>query len=99
MWLKAFTTVCLIAGFGLLVCWPMLVGTPPTARSPRAEILAYRDRTTAYMLALTGSFVGSGIGALLVVRQVRAEYRRAATANMRDMVDAMERERNKRRDG
>jgi len=86
--LKIFTTAALLLGFGLLVSWPWTLGPRPPKGAPRAEFTAYSRRAAIYLGGLLLSVTSSGVGALLIMRQVKEDYRRQSIRNMEGLVES-----------
>ena len=87
MWLKLFTTAMLIAGFTLLVAWPWAVGPKPLLGAPHSAYRQYGKRSTIYMSGLLITFAGSGLGAYLLLRRVREEYRDSMQENLESLIE------------
>jgi hypothetical protein len=85
--MKLFTSLSLIVGFLLLVSWPWIVGKRPPAGSPRSAYAAYSRRAAGYVGGLVVCMVASGVGATLVIRRAREEYRQQAMANLKGLVE------------
>ena len=85
--MRVFTTACLIATVLVFACWGALLHPPP-ASAP----IAVRKQFAQEFLALTAAqlitIVGAGVGAALIVRQARKEYRDVAMANMQALIEA-----------
>ncbi|HWD38320.1 MAG TPA: hypothetical protein VG944_05690 [Fimbriimonas sp.] len=87
MSLKVFTTTCMIAGLLLFFSWPSMLANHPGPGSSKAVRRTYADR----LLLLTGlqvlTLVGAGVGAALVFRNARSEYRAEALSNMKFLLE------------
>jgi hypothetical protein len=93
--LRIGLTVLVLAGIGLLLAWPWLVGPYPAPHgvpahgSKEAKALAeYSLRFLGYIAALLLVFLSTAIMATIVVRRAREEYRQEAMDNMRQLIEA-----------
>lgn len=84
--LKGITGALIAAGVLIIASWPFVIGTPPKNR-PRAEIKAYFVRSLAATSVLIVVVSGAGIGAFLLMRRVREEYREQSMANMKALLE------------
>ena len=75
MRVKVATTLALLVGFGLLLSFPWIVGPRPKHGAPKAAYRAYSQRITYVMGGVVGCLIGSGVGAVLILRHAREEYR------------------------
>jgi len=76
----------LLLTLGLMLTRPALVGPAPHRPAKRLEALRYSERALAFTVLLIGSLVGSGVGAIKLVRLANQEYRRLAMENMQAMI-------------
>lgn len=72
---------------GLMLTRPIIVGPLPHRSAKRVEALRYAERSLGFTIALIISIVGSGAGAIKLVRDANREYRRLAMENMQALID------------
>lgn len=81
--LKALTTLFLVLGFGLMLAGPWVVRRPPSMH--RRE---YAQRAALYIGGFLVAISGAGLGAFVLIRRARAEYREQSLQNFKAMLDA-----------
>ena len=84
MRLKILTTALVIFGLALMVMWPAFIGKQPVERE---ELARWLLRASFYVMTILVSLVGAAIGAVVLSRRAREEYRAQADANMRDLIE------------
>lgn len=84
---RTLTTVCMAVAVLLTVAWPVRLMNRPTLQDPRPVRQAYARSLLIHTGAIVGLLVASGVGATLVSRQAKREYREAARRNMRELVE------------
>jgi len=80
---KALTTLFLVLGFGLMLAGPWIVRRPPSM--PRK---AYAQRATLYIGGFLLAISGAGLGAFVLIRRARADYREQSLQNFKEMLEA-----------
>lgn len=90
MGLKLFTTVCLIIGVALFLPYGVMLKSPPRPDTPKAVRRLYAEKLFLYNGLQLLALVGAGVGAALIVRRARAEYREETLRNMRALLEAKE---------
>ena len=88
MRLKLLTTAGLLVGFGLLIAFPQLVGPRPAKGASKRVYADYSRRTSWVVGGFVVCLITSGVGAVLIIREARKEYREQATRNMHDLLEA-----------
>ena len=77
-WLKIVTTGLLVAGLGLLIAWPWIVGPRPVGaaktEAERKELARYGLKALSYFAVTTSAFLGAAAGAVLIIRRTRREF-------------------------
>lgn len=84
--LKILTGSLIAAGVLVIVTWPFAVGVPQKGAS-RSELRAYVTRGLVATSALIVIVTGAGIGAFLLIRRAREEYREQSMSNMRSLLE------------
>ncbi len=87
MRLKAITAAFLVSVVVLLVASAPILGPVPQQGAPRAVKRNYGVRTLCYLGALLFTLSGSGIGAYLVLRRAKEEYRQASLDNLKTLLE------------
>jgi hypothetical protein len=87
MRLKVWTTVSLATGLILLMMWPWLLGPYPPKQSTR-ELRSYSVRFVAFVALDLLAFAGAGIGAALLTRRAREEYRELSRENFEALIES-----------
>jgi hypothetical protein len=82
--LKILTTALVIFALGLMVSWSFIIGEKPTEKEALAQ---WAVRLGFYVMTILISFVGAAIGAVVLSRRAREEYRAQAEANMRELIE------------
>ena len=90
MGLKVLTTAFLLLGFGLIAGYPWFLKQRPHANDPLAARRLYAQQFLAYSGGLLIATVGSGAGALLILRRTREGYRQQALQNLEALVKSEE---------
>ena len=84
---RGVTTALIVGGFGLMLWIGLMLPQRPLATEP----LAVRRAFAVRLLSATGGvllcLVGAGVGASLVSRQAKREYREASLRNLRTLVE------------
>lgn len=87
---RPVTAFLMVAAFLLTITWPFELRGRPTRRSPLTERRAFASRLTLHTGGIIVCLVGAGVGAMLVSRQAKREYREAAMRNLRVLVEGEE---------
>lgn len=85
--LKWVTSLCIVASVSIMVGWPLMIGQKPTRTSPKNVKLVYFQKGLYIASGLTLAVLGSGVGAFLLMRRAREEYREASMENMRGLIE------------
>jgi len=86
MRLKVWTTFALIGGLLLLMVWPWLLGPYPKAGSQR-ELRSYSVRFVSFVALDLLAFAGAAIGATLLAKRAREEYRERSRQNFESLIE------------
>lgn len=90
MRLKALVTASFVLGLLGLLSWPWVVARPtPGPDAPLAERNVYAVRVTLYTVGLIVLMGGTAIGALILVRRARQEYRRQSRENFENLIEGL----------
>ncbi len=76
--------------FVLALAWPLELRNPPTKRDPLPMRRAWGLRVMVHTSAIVVCLVGAGVGAALISRQAKREYREASVRNLRSLVEGEE---------
>ena len=87
---RKVTAALMIASFFLALTWPFELRNPPTRHSPLADRKAFASRLTLHTGGIVVALIGAGIGAALISRQAKEEYRQASLQNLRRLVEGEE---------
>ncbi len=87
---RGVTTVLMIVSFLLTITWPFELRNRPTRHSPLADRRAYASRLTFHTGGIVIALVGAGIGAALISRQAKQDYREASLRNLKRLVEGDE---------
>lgn len=85
--IKILTTFCILIAVLLMVGWPAWVGSMPGKESKKSVKLAFVQRGLAVASGLTFVVIGAGVGAFVLMRRAREEYRQASIENMKDLIE------------
>lgn len=79
----------LLIGVALLLTltWPFELRGRPTAQSPLAQRRAFASRLTLHTGGIVLCLVGAGVGAMLISRQAKRQYREASIRNLRTLIE------------
>lgn len=86
MRLKVFTSAFLLTAAILMVTYPWILASRPSAGNPGAMRM-YILRFALFMLALLVCLVGSAIGAIVLLRRSREEYRIEKTRLLKELLE------------
>jgi hypothetical protein len=87
MRLKILTTAFVLAGIGLLVLWPWLVGHRPDASESRLALASYGQRLLVYFAVTALTWLGAAFCAWLLIRQTRREYVESLRENVQSLIE------------
>ncbi len=115
MRLRFVTTTLLLFGLLLLLAWPWAVGSRPRlsmqeiraegyTEAQQAQVLERRNqvyfvRFSTYVLLLFLSFAGAAVGASLMMRRVRGEFRETTRTNLTELIEGTLHDHHKKREG
>jgi hypothetical protein len=96
MWLKILTTGLMIFSVAMLFAYIWVVGVRPPSTAPRSEQIAFLRRGAIYVGVEAAALIGSIVGAYLIARRARTEYREESQRNMEALLEATLRDHAKR---
>jgi Na+/glutamate symporter len=88
MWLKAVTVVLMLFSVAMLFAYFWVVGPKPPSSAPRAEQIAFLRRGAAYVGIEAAALIGSLVGAYLIARRARQEYRDQSQRNLEALIES-----------
>lgn len=77
----------LVLAFVLTLSWPFELRHRPNRQTPLPERQAYASRLALHTGAIVLALIGAGVGAILISRQAKREYREASMRNLRTLVE------------
>ena len=77
----------MIAAIIMAALWPRMVNTRPAASASRNTKIGWARQFIAYNASVILLLGGSGIGALLIMRRTREEFREQSKLNMKLLVE------------
>jgi hypothetical protein len=90
MSLKLFTTICLVVGMLLFLPYAGMLAHPPTTGTSKVERRAYVEKLFLLNGLQLVCLIGAGVGATLVVKKARRDFREEAVQNMKRLVEGEE---------
>ena len=96
MWLKVVTTGLIIFSIALLFGYVWIVGPRPAADAARPEKVEFLRRWAIFIGLESASLIASIVGAYLIARRARKEYREESRRNMEALLEATLREHAKK---
>ena len=82
---------------GAALGWPWIIGRKPATSAPVPVQLDFLSKGMMIVFVSLAAFVFAGIGAILIVRQARAEYQEARTEMLKDLIEGTQEDiRNKK---
>jgi hypothetical protein len=87
MWLRIITTALMITTMVVLLLSGVVVGKRPPESSPKAEKVAYLRRSAAFVGIEAAALIGSLIGAWMIVRRARADFRAQSEENFKSLLE------------
>lgn len=87
---RVVTGLLIAIAFGLLLLFPFSLRNRPHRSAPLPVRRAYLSQLAWHTGGLVVVLVGAGVGAVLIVRQARAEYRAEAMRNLRTLIEGKE---------
>lgn len=96
---RPVTTALIAAAFLLTITWPFELRDRPNRRSPLAVRQAYASRLALHTGGIVLTLIGAGVGAALISRQAKREYREASLRNLKTLVESPLPSAKKREDG
>jgi hypothetical protein len=88
MWLKIVTTALIIFSIVMLFAYLWIVGPQPPSTAPRAEKIEFLRRWAVFIGLEAVALIGSIIGAYLIARRARQEFREQAQRNMEALLES-----------
>lgn len=88
MWLKIVTTTLIIFSVAMLFAYLWIVGPQPPTTAPRAEKIDFLRRWAVFIGLEAAALIGSIIGAYLIGRRARQEYREQSQRNMEALLES-----------
>ena len=98
MWLKLITTILMIFSIVMLFVYVWIVGPQPPSSAPRAEKVEFLRRWAVFIGLEAAALIGSIIGAYLIGRKARQEYREQSKRNMEALLEATLRDHGRKED-
>lgn len=99
MWLKVVTTICMVFSVALLFGYVWIVGPKPPTSAPRAEKVEFLRRWATFIGLEGAALIASIVGAYLIARRARQEYREQSQRNMEALLEATLRDHGNKTDG
>lgn len=87
---RRVTAALIVVAFLLTLTWPFELRHRPTRHSPLAVRQAFATRLTLHTVGIVVFLVGAGVGAALVSRAAKREYREASLRNLKALVEGEE---------
>ncbi len=87
MRLRVLTTVFLLFGVALMVCWPFVLGHRPGPEASHRELATYALHAILYFGVTAFTFVFAALFALLAMRQARREFVEQKRENLRGLIE------------
>jgi hypothetical protein len=88
MWLKIVTTALVVFSVALLFGYVWIVGPQPPQGAPRAEKIEFLRRWAVFIGLEAVSLIGSIVGAYLIGRRARKEFREQSQRNMEALLES-----------
>ena len=88
MWLKIGTTALMIFSVAMLFGYVWIVGPQPAPTAPRVEKIEFLRRWATFIGLEVVALIGSIVGAYLIGRKARKEYREQSRRNMEALLEA-----------
>ena len=96
MWLKALTMTLILFSIFMLFAFVWMVGPKPPSTAPRAEQIAYLRKGAIYVGIEAAALIGSIVGAYLIARRARQEYRELSKRNFEMLIETTLRDHSKK---
>lgn len=87
MRLKILTSACIVCAAVLMVAYPWLLGPKPSASLGSVALRGYILKFAVFMLALLVCLIGAAIGAIVLLRRSREEYRIEKTRLLKELLE------------
>lgn len=84
--LQVVTTLFFIAGIGVLLSFPWMVGTVPKADAGAQARADYAMRLLIFFAVAGACFILAALFAMALVRRIRGEYREQLVSNLADLL-------------
>lgn len=88
MWLKVATIILIAFSIGMVLAFPWIVGVRPPTDAPRAEQLGYLRRGAIFVGVEALALILSIVGAFIIARRARLEFREQSQKNMEALLEA-----------
>jgi hypothetical protein len=88
MWLKVVTTFLIIVSIGMLFGYLWIVGPQPAVNAPRQEKIEFLRRWAVFIGVEAVALIGSIVGAYMIARRARQEFRELSQRNMEALLEA-----------
>ena len=98
MWLKLVTTGLMLFSVFMLFAYFWIVGPKPPSSAPRQEQIAFLRRGATYIGIEAAALIGSIVGAYLIARRARQEYREQSQRNLEALIESTLRDHSKKED-
>lgn len=96
MWLKILTTCLMLFSVFMLFAYFWIVGPKPPSAAPRVEQIAFLRRGATYIGIEAAALIGSIVGAYLIARRARQEYRDQSKRNLEALIESTLRDHSKK---
>lgn len=87
---RGVTAALMAVAFLLTITWPFELRNRPTRHSPLVDRKAFASRLTLHTGGIVVALIGAGVGAALISRQAKREYREASLKNLKRLVEGEE---------
>jgi hypothetical protein len=98
VWLKVVTIFLMIFSIAMLFAYFWIVGPKPV-NGTRAENLEFMRRGATFIGIEAAALIGSIVGAYLIARRAREEYREQSRRNMEALIESTLRDHAKKGEG
>jgi hypothetical protein len=79
----------MLTGMALAFGWAWLMKLKPVSTATKAARLDYAVKAFGVTIGVILCLIGAGIGAIIIVRQARADYKKELDDNFRKLVTEM----------
>ncbi len=92
------TTFFIVVGVTVALGWPWIIGSRPPKTAPKRAQIDFLLKGAIIVGVSAVTFVLSGIGAILIVRQARLEYQEAREGMLKELVEGTQKDLRKKND-